>query len=278
MCKTDQPHRWQARVNNRTNGRSCPSEIGRAVCPCNDLAHNHRKLAAEWDWEANGDRTPDKVAAGSNTRAAWRCSLCGHRWIATISHRTSLGRGCPQCGREARRIQTRQLSISSGAPHLLAEWDCEANEKCGWHPDHITLGSNKEVHWVLQDECKLGLVHKWQAPPHGRVGKKSGSPFPSGKAVCACNSLAVQCPKAADLWDCDTNGGLTPNDLAVHSNKVMAWMGQDGRQWPQMVTSCQKCQKRARHLSIVLSNQTSVACKLICGHVKLTKILSDFVT
>ena len=77
---------------------------------------------------------------------------------------------------------TRQPSIRRGAPHLLAERNWDANEKCGWHPDHSTLGSDKEVHWVQRDECKLGLVHKRQAPPHGCVGKKSGSPFPSGKA------------------------------------------------------------------------------------------------
>ena len=236
MCKTGQPHRWQGRIFSRSSGASCPYNAGRAVCPCNDVAHNHPKVAEEWDWEANGDRTPDKVAAGSNIRAAWRCGLCGHRWSATISHRTSLGRGCPQCGHEARCIKTRQPSISSGAPHLLAEWDWEANEKHGWHPDHITLGSNKEVHWVQRDECKLGLVHKWQAPPHSRVGTKSGSPFPSGKAVCACNSLAVQCPEAADLWDSQSNEDLTSGDVAVQSNKVVAWKNPDGTQWHQGVS------------------------------------------
>ena len=205
------------------------------MCPCNDLAHNHPKVAAEWDWETNGERTPGTVSANSNSKAAWRCGLCGHSWSAKISHRASLGRGCPQCGREAHRIRTRQPSISSGAPHLLAEWDWEANETHGWHPDKVTLGSGNKVHWARQDECKLGLVHRWQASPQSRVGLKSGSPFPSGKAICACNSLAVQCPEAADLWDFPSNGGLTPNDLAVQSNKVMAWLGPDGRQWQQRV-------------------------------------------
>ncbi len=71
----------------------------------------------------------------------------------------------------------------------------EANETHGWHPDHITLGSDKQVHWVVQDECKLGLVHRWQAAASDRVTRMTGSPFPSGKGVRACNSLAVQCPR-----------------------------------------------------------------------------------
>ena len=233
MCKTGQPHRWQATVSNRTRGSGCPYETGRAVCHCNDLAHNHAEVAAEWDWEANGERTPEAVAANSNTRAAWRCALCGHKWISIVASRTLRGTGCPQCAREARRIRTRQPSISSGAPHLLAEWDWEANETHGWHPDQITLGSHKRAHWVVQDECKLGLVHRWQAKVNHRVGMKSGSPFSTGHALCACNSLAVQCPEAADMWDSDMNGDMTPNGITVQSDKVVVWKGPDGSQWHQ---------------------------------------------
>ena len=237
MCKTGQPHRWQARIQNRTNGASCPYETGRAVCPCNDLAHNHPEVAAEWDWEANWERAPETVAADSHVRAAWRCGLCRHRWSATVANRTSLGSGCPRCGREASRVQTRQPSISSGAPHLMAEWDWEANGTHGWHPDRVTLMSHKKVHWVVHDECKLGLVHRWQAAPNRRIKSKCDSPFPFGQAVCACNSLAVQCPEAAALWDFSLNGGLIPSDVAVQSHKVVAWKGPDGSQWQQSVQS-----------------------------------------
>ena len=236
MCKTGQSHRWQARVSNRSNGTNCPYDTGKAVCPCNDLAHNHPEVAAKWDWEANGERTPETVAASSNSKAAWRCGLCGYSWTAVVTHRSRFqGSGCPQCAREARCIQTRQPSISDGAPHLLAEWDREANETHGWHPDQVSLKSPKKVHWFVQNECKLGLVHRWQASPENRTGKTSGSPFPTGMAVCACNSLAVQCPKAADLWDSHTNGDLTPGDVAVQSAKVVAWKGPDGSQWQQSV-------------------------------------------
>ena len=235
MCKTGQPHRWQARIQPRTRGSGCPYSAGRTVCPCNDLAHNHPEVAAEWDWEANRERTPETVAAYSHSKAAWRCGVCGHRWSATVASRTFTGSGCPRCGLEASRIQPQQPIISVGALHLLAEWDWEANGRCGWHPDQITLGSHKKVHWAVQDECKLGLVHRWQASPGKRIGSKRGSPFPSGHAVCACNSLAVQCPEAADLWDHQANGDLTPSAVKVQSAKVVAWKSPDGRQWQQRV-------------------------------------------
>ncbi len=234
ICKTGQPHRWHASIQHCTNGSGCPYETGRAVFPCNDLAHNHPEVSAEWDWEANGERTPKTVAASSQIKTAWRCGLCGHRWSATVSNRTH-GTGCPQCAHEARRIRSQQPSISVGATHLLAEWDWGANEGCGWHPDQVTPGSHKQVHWVVQDACKLGLVHRTQAAPDKPNGKKSGSPFPSGHAVCACNSLAVQCPDAAALWDHQANGGMTPDNTTVRSAQVACWRMPDGRQWQQRV-------------------------------------------
>ena len=234
-CKTGQPHRWQAQIWSRARGASCPYETGRSVCPCNDLAHNHPKVAAEWDWDANGERTPETVTAGNSFKAAWRCGLCGHRWRAHVYSRTlQEGTGCPRCGIETRCLHmSRQASISDGAPHLLAEWDLEANKTHAWHPEQITLGSRTKVHWVVQDECKLGLVHRWQAKPSHRM--KHGSPFPSGHSVCACNSLAVQCPEAADLWDFAANGGLTPSDVAKQSSKLVTWKGTCGEQWHQRV-------------------------------------------
>ena len=247
MCKTGQPHRWQAQIFNRSNGQGCPYDTGRAVCPCNDLAHIHPEVAAEWDWEANGKRTPETVAASSSFKAAWRCGVCAHRWSATVAHRTVSGTGCPQCGHEARRIRTRQPSIRTGAPHLLAEWDWAANGRCGWHPDQVTLASSKQVHWVVQAECKLGLVHRWQATPSSRTKNNTDSPYPSGKAVCACNSLAVQCPEAADLWDPSSNPDLTPSAVSVQSVKVVAWKSPDGRQWQQQVYTV--VNKVKRHLS-----------------------------
>ena len=186
------------------------------------------------------------TASSSNTKAAWRCGRCGHTWSATVSHRTLCGNGCPQCGREASRIQTRQPSISDGAPHLLAEWDWEANERHGWHPDRVTLGSCKKVHWVQREECKLGLVHRWQAAPHQRIDMKTGSPFPSGKGVCACNSLAVQCPEAADLWDHQANGRLTPDNITGGSERVVCWRAPDGTQWQQRVCQVVELVRRQR--------------------------------
>ena len=122
MCKTGQPHRWLTRVSDRSRGIRCPYDSGRAVCPCNNLAHKYAEVAAEWDWEAAGERTSETVTASNNIKATWSCCVCGHRWSATMVNKTR-GTGSPQCTREASCKRTWQPSISAGAPHLLAEWD-----------------------------------------------------------------------------------------------------------------------------------------------------------
>ena len=53
--------------------------------------------------------------------------------------------------------------------------------------------------------------------------------------MCACNSLAVQCPEAADLWDLSSNGDLTACAVALRSDKVVAWKVPNGKQWQQKV-------------------------------------------
>ena len=57
---------------------------------------------------------------------------------------------------------------------------------------------------------------------------------PPGHAVCACSSLAVQCPKAAIMWDRQANGSMTPDSITVQSAQVVYWQVPDGRQWQQV--------------------------------------------
>ena len=248
LCRTEQPHRWQATVQSRTNGSNCPFDSGTAVCPCNDLAHNYPEVAAEWDWEANSPSRPDSLTAFSSRKVVWRCRRCGHKWLAAVFSRTREESSCPQCAAEAKSVKTRQPTISERAPYVLAEWDFEANAREGWHPERVRLMSHKKVHWHRPAECKLGLVHRWRAPPSHRILLGHGSPFlqASGKAVCACNSLAVQCPEAAALWDFHANKHLTPDTVVVQSNKVAFWIYPDGTRWQQKVCDVVKTVKRRK--------------------------------
>ena len=77
-------HRWTAAIVNRTNGGGCPYCAGRKE---KGLVSTNPKLAAEWDYEANGNLKPTDVTVGSNKKVGWVCSK-GHKWNAVISNRS----------------------------------------------------------------------------------------------------------------------------------------------------------------------------------------------
>ena len=94
--KCEKGHRWQATVRNVLITKYCPYCFGRyAIKGENDLLTLNPELAKEWNYEKNGDLTPDKVKTNSTYKVWWKCSK-GHDFQATIVNR-SKGRGCPIC-------------------------------------------------------------------------------------------------------------------------------------------------------------------------------------
>lgn len=90
-------HEWVARVSQRTiNDHGCPFCTGRKILVgFNDLATTHPDLVSQWDYEKNGDLTPEAVTMGSSVRAFWRCDK-GHGWQTRICDRQR-NRQCPTC-------------------------------------------------------------------------------------------------------------------------------------------------------------------------------------
>ena len=271
MCKTGQPHRWQATVSDRSNGARCPYNTGRAVCPCNDLAQNHQEVAAEWDWEANGERAPETVTASSNTKAAWRCRLCGHKWSTHVHLRTFNGTGCPRCAREARRQMTRQPSISCGPPHLLAEWDRDANESQGWRPDKITLGSNKKVHWVVKSPF-IPQSHRSAASGHCTARElQAHTELPDGKGEP--DSLRVSGDACRLCTRPSLHSSCTPHSVTSQSMRVVYWKRLDGRHWQQSVDQVVSNVRREMNAWLQLySSSSKVKRGVACGRMWHTSL------
>ena len=110
---------YEATPNMRsTNGTGCPAcatEQHRKVSH-SSLAEQRPDLAAEWDAARNGG-PPGHLTCGSDFRAWWRCSHCGHRWQTVVRSRTVLGSNCPSCQENNRmkpRMFTRHDGNSSG--------------------------------------------------------------------------------------------------------------------------------------------------------------------
>ena len=98
-------HVWQAQVKSRTYNHGCPYCSGtnkKAVSGNNDLVtwckeNNKEYILDEWDYDSNGDISPDMCTFASHRRINWKCSK-GHRWSAVIKERTKyMGNMCPEC-------------------------------------------------------------------------------------------------------------------------------------------------------------------------------------
>jgi len=96
--RCEEGHEWEAVVKNRTSrGHGCPVHSGRLLLPgYNDLTARFPAIATQWHPTRNGGLTSDRVLAGTNAKAWWKCPS-GHEWEAPVSRRTSGGHGCPTC-------------------------------------------------------------------------------------------------------------------------------------------------------------------------------------
>ena len=102
-CKNNYP----MKIGNRSIlGQNCPYCAGKKIkVGFNDLGTTHPEIAAQWDYDKNGDITPQDVTAGSSTKYWWKCPK-GHSWNATIQSRTRPNRpgGCPSCAGKTKCI------------------------------------------------------------------------------------------------------------------------------------------------------------------------------
>jgi hypothetical protein len=124
-CPVAPDHRWAASGGSRVRlGSGCPFCAGQRASVSNSLAR-YPELAAQFDVEANGGLTPDRVVAGTGKRLWWKCAMGpDHRWAASGSDRTKPGgTGCPFCAGQ-------RVSVSNSLaryPELAAQFDVEAN-------------------------------------------------------------------------------------------------------------------------------------------------------
>lgn len=92
-------HEWETTIVNKSKGSKCPyCTRSRVLEGFNDLLTTNPKIAAEWNYEKNGDLLPTMVLSGSDRKVWWICEN-GHEWYARIDSRTH-GSMCPVCKKE----------------------------------------------------------------------------------------------------------------------------------------------------------------------------------
>ena len=142
------------------------------------LAIARPDLLKEWDYEKNeaAGLFPDRIPRAYNCKCAWICSVCGHKWEATPSHRTTgkFPTGCPECSKKKRaatriNLAAKKNNFAQNHPLLAEEWHPTKNVPLT--PENVASRSNQKVWWVCP------FCHKeWVDSINHRTGRGSGCP------------------------------------------------------------------------------------------------------
>lgn len=169
-CKAG--HTWKARIADRViNEDGCPYCANRKILPgYNDLASVAPDLAAEWNYERNSAKRPDKILFGSSVSVWWKCRL-GHEWKTSIDNRYTKKSKCPYC--TGRKLLVGFNDLATTEPMLTKQWHPYMNGDLT--PQMLQRGSHEKVWWVCQDD------HVWKAQVNSRAtGKRCGCPVCNG--------------------------------------------------------------------------------------------------
>lgn len=217
-------HEWEAVISDRSVGQNCPICINKKVLAgCNDLATTNPDLALQWHLTKNGTKKPTDFTAGSDKKAWWVCAN-GHEWEAAISSRNS-GCGCPYCA--GQRVITGGNDLQTLNPKLASEWHPTKNGDL--LPCNVMPGANRKVWWL----GKCG--HEWMAPVVSRNDGRACPYCASQRILTGFNDLATLNTELAKEWHPTKNEGLTPQQIALHSNKKVWWQCIEGHEWQQSV-------------------------------------------
>jgi len=230
-------HSWLAEVKSRVNGNGCKYCAGQGFTPERSLALCFPEIAKEWDYDRNGDLTPDTVTYGQKVMINWICPV-GHSYPALISNRTCLEKkGCPYCCHNPKLNNENNLAVKS--PIISKEWDYELNEMT---PNDILPHSNKIFHWIC-----LSKGHHYPASANNR-SNGYGCPYCSGQKACDDNSLATTNPELAKEWH-PTKNKITFDEITSGSNQYAWWKCEKGHVWRAKINNrnngkgCKECAK-----------------------------------
>lgn len=238
-------HEWRAQIKSRVSGCGCPVCANRKVhSEENSFAARFPQLAAQWHPTRNLPLSPDTIAPGTNRKVWWICEK-GHEWQATVSSRTSGGRGCPVCS--GKKVIAGENDLASRFPDIAAQWHPTKNGKLT--PQQVAPSANRKVWW----RCKRG--HDYQAVVGARTINGSGCPYCAGKKVLpGFNDLATLAPKIAQQWHSGLNGTLTPQMVTAGAHRKVWWECEQGHVWKAAIYSrtaekgcgCPVCAGRSR--------------------------------
>ena len=214
------------------------------------------RVAELWDYEKNGDLSPEDVSAHSALVSLWfKCPIDGHSWqkkpnnISTSWDRGSSG--CPKCAGKKKKQEKQPTLIEEYSELISKYWDYEKNDQLGLNPSETTLSSNKRAWFRCPHDGNV-----WQSSIASTV-KQQWSKGNTGCRVCNGTShckigewsprepIAIEFPdEVAKYWFYKANDELklAPMKLTSGSSKE-AWFKCpiDGHEWVSSLSQIKSC-------------------------------------
>ncbi len=209
--RCEKGHEWQAIVNDRCRGDSCPYCSGHRVLKgFNDIFTTNPELKKLWDFDKNIAIDPYSLSKGSSAKVWWRCEK-GHSFQATVNSKTQ-GVKCPVCN--GKQILKGFNDLETLKPSIAKEWNYDKNDNL--KPSEVAPFSNKKVWW----KCEKG--HDYQTKISLRSGG-CGCPICDNKQLLkGYNDLATVFPDIALDWDYDKNED-SPEEVLPSNKNMRCW-------------------------------------------------------
>jgi hypothetical protein len=196
LCDKGIPHEYSLIYENLRRGHGCKTcdrenrnrketvKIERELCDCREkklgkwaspvayiCAHYNFQIifpdkAKHWNYELNGDVTPDQVSPGAKQNYWFYCPRFDESYEQIIADRTSNNTDCVYCSGKKLCYGNSLLGMY---PELCKEYDPD-NEL---EASEISPGSQEYVGWLC---FNTDPPHKYSMPPERRTGKYGGCP------------------------------------------------------------------------------------------------------
>ena len=190
---------WSRELGAALKSNLCPACNGRVLVKgYNDLATTHPELAAEWDYDRNGELRPSDVLAGSTRAVWWKCSKCHGVWQCKVVNRKLNAVRCPYCRKK--RLLKGFNDLASQYPELAKEYLPELNS--GITADELPIRNDTKVKWRC---CKCG--YEWITTIGHRAKRGTGCPRCNGKKTSQSKMKAVVCVETGKIYESIMSAG-----------------------------------------------------------------------
>jgi hypothetical protein len=160
-------HEWKTTGNNRVmgSGTDCPACVNQVLHMngLNSIAAKLPEIANEL--MPNPFGTAETIVYVSTEKLPWKCSACGHEWMAKGRDRAR-GSGCSPCNRGGLRSDGSNSMVNT---HLLLAKELLPNEH--GTPDTLIAGTNKILPWKCSS-CEF----EWETTGAHRIYDETGCP------------------------------------------------------------------------------------------------------